>query len=112
MIDMTGKICLVTGSTSGIGLVTARELARMGASVVLHGRNGEKCEAAAEAIRRETGDPSVEYLVADLADQGQVRRLADEFKARHDRLHVLVNNAGAMFSKRRTVPHAGAVSDG
>src|SRR5262245_43262976 len=98
--SMKGKVCLVTGATAGIGEVTARELARRGACVVLAGRSRERCEAKAEAIRRETGNPAVEYLVADLSSQAEVRRVAREFLARHDRLHVLVNNAGALFAQR------------
>jgi NAD(P)-dependent dehydrogenase (short-subunit alcohol dehydrogenase family) len=99
--SMRGKTCLVTGATAGIGEVTARELARRGASVVIVGRSHERCGATAEAIRRETGNPAVEFLVADLSAQAEVRRLAREFLERHDRLHVLVNNAGAMFAQRR-----------
>src|SRR5262249_21571535 len=98
---MGGKTCLVTGATAGIGEVTARELARRGACVVIVGRSRERCAATAEAIRCETGNPAVEFLVADLSSQAEVRRLAREFLARHDRLHVLVNNAGALFAQRR-----------
>src|SRR5262245_54053467 len=65
--SMAGKTCLVTGATAGIGEVTARELARRGARVVLLGRSRERCEATAKAIGRETGSPAVEYLVADLS---------------------------------------------
>jgi NAD(P)-dependent dehydrogenase (short-subunit alcohol dehydrogenase family) len=99
--SMGGKTCLVTGATAGIGEVTARELARRGACVVLVGRSQQRCEATAEAIRRETGNPSVEYLRADLSSQAEVRRLAREFLAQHNRLDVLVNNAGALFAQRR-----------
>jgi NAD(P)-dependent dehydrogenase (short-subunit alcohol dehydrogenase family) len=99
--SMSGKTCLVTGATAGIGEVTARELARRGACVVLVGRSQQRCEATAEAIRRETGNPSVEVLVADLSSQAEIRRLAREFQERHRRLDVLVNNAGAMFAQRR-----------
>jgi len=60
----------------GIGQITARELARLGATVVLAGRRRERCQVAAEAIQRETGNPSVEFLVADLSSQEEVRRLA------------------------------------
>ncbi len=98
---MAGKTCLVTGATAGIGRVTARELARRGASVIVVGRSPERSEATVEEIRRETGNPAVEHLVADLSSQADVRRLVGEFKARHDRLDVLVNNAGAMFAPRR-----------
>jgi retinol dehydrogenase 12 len=99
--EMQGKVCMVTGATAGIGEVTARELARMGATVVGVGRNPEKCRAAAEEIKASTGNPRVEYLVADLSSQAQVRRLADEFKRKYSRLDVLVNNAGAFIATRR-----------
>lgn len=99
--DMDGKICLVTGATAGIGLVTARELARRGATVVLVGRNAERGAQVAQAIIQETGNPSVEFLAADLSSQAQVRDLARRFLARHSRLHVLVNNAGALYAVRQ-----------
>jgi NAD(P)-dependent dehydrogenase (short-subunit alcohol dehydrogenase family) len=98
---MGGRTCLVTGATAGIGAVTARELARRGAQVVIVGRSPERCAATAEAIRQETGNPAVEFLVADLSSQAAIRRLARAFRERHRRLHVLVNNAGALFAQRR-----------
>lgn len=70
--DMAGKECQVTGATSGIGLVTARELARKGARVVQVGRNPQKCDAALGQIRAETGSQQVEVLLADLSGQQQV----------------------------------------
>ncbi len=99
--SMAGKTCLVTGATSGIGEVAALELARKGAKVVLVGRSREKAEATADRIRRESGNPEVEYLLADLSSRADVRRLADEVKARYPRLDVLINNAGAMIAPRR-----------
>ena len=99
--SMAGKTCMVTGATAGIGAFAARELARRGAAVVIVGRSKERCEAAAEAIRRETGNASVEFLQADLSSQAEIRRLAAEFLARHRRLDVLINNAGALFELRR-----------
>ncbi len=98
--NLQGKIILVTGATAGIGEITARELARMGARMVLVGRNPQKCEASVASIRQETGNPDVHALVADLSSMAEVRRLADEFHHQYDRLDVLVNNAGAMFSTR------------
>ena len=98
---MDGKICLVTGATAGIGLVTARELARRGAGVVLVGRNAERGAQVTAMIARETGNPAVEFLAADLSSQAQVRELARRFLARHSRLHVLVNNAGALYAVRQ-----------
>ena len=88
---MAGKTCLVTGATAGIGRKIALDLAQMGADVVLAGRNQAKCAATANDIREESRNPAVEYLVADLSSQEQVRRLAEEFKERHERLDVLVN---------------------
>lgn len=96
---MEGKVCLVTGATSGIGKVTAHELAKQGATVVIVGRSRQKVEATVEEINSRTGNQSVEYLLADLSSQKEIRSLAREFKSRHDRLDVLVNNAGAVFSE-------------
>ena len=97
---MDGKVVLVTGGTSGIGKATAEGLASMGASVVIVGRNRSKGEAAASGIRASSGNEAVELMVADLSSQAEIHSLAREFEARHDRLDVLVNNAGAMFAKR------------
>lgn len=99
--SMGGRVCLITGATTGIGLATARELARRNATVVLVGRSPERCRHAADSIAGETGNALPEFLVADLSSQAEVRRLADEFLARHDRLHVLINNAGALFALRQ-----------
>jgi NAD(P)-dependent dehydrogenase (short-subunit alcohol dehydrogenase family) len=96
-----GKLCMVTGATSGIGKATAMGLAKHGAAVVVVGRNENKCKATATWIKKRTKNPSVDFLVADLSDQTQIRELAAEFKRRHDRLHVLVNNAGARFMEYR-----------
>ena len=98
--SMVGKTCLVTGATAGIGEIAARELARKGATVVVVGRSPARCEATVGLIRQETGNPSVDFLVADLSSQADIRKLAQEFQAKHDRLDVLLNNAGAMFTKR------------
>jgi retinol dehydrogenase-12 len=99
--SMVGKTCLVTGATAGIGEVTARELARRGARLVIVGRSQERCAATAGAIQQATGNPSVEFLVADLSSQAEIRRLAREFLERHRRLDVLINNAGALFAHRQ-----------
>jgi NAD(P)-dependent dehydrogenase (short-subunit alcohol dehydrogenase family) len=96
---LQGKTCLVTGATSGMGAVTALELARLGATVVVAGRSAESCAARADAIRRETG-ARVETAVADLASRDQVRGLASEVASRFDRLDVLVNNAGTYLMER------------
>ena len=98
---MDGKICLVTGATSGIGFFTAREIARMGASVVIVGRDLSRCIAAAQRIKDESGNNGVEYLLADLSSQAQVRTIAAQFCTQHDHLDVLINNAGAPFLFRQ-----------
>ena len=101
---MEGKTCLITGASDGIGYASARELARMGATVVIVGRNNVKTAAAAECIIGETGNREVRYMLADLSSQGDVRSLADQVKQQVPRLDVLVNNAGAIFlSNRRSV---------
>jgi NAD(P)-dependent dehydrogenase (short-subunit alcohol dehydrogenase family) len=101
---MKGKICLVTGATAGIGTVTARELARMGATVVAVGRDPARGQATVDAIRSETGNSDVHLLRCDLSSQADVRRLAAEYKERFQRLHVLVNNAGAINGERKLSP--------
>ncbi len=98
---MAGKVCLITGATSGIGAVAAEALARRGARVVLVGRNLEKCSRVREQVQARTGNANVEALVADLSSQRQVRQLADAFRKGHDRLDVLVNNAGGLWLKRQ-----------
>lgn len=99
---MHGKVVLVTGATAGIGEVTARELARLGATVVGVGRNAEKCQLVAQQIRTATGNATVNFIVADLSSQAGVRHAAEEFKRQHSRLDVLINNAGAYFARRQT----------
>jgi retinol dehydrogenase-14 len=94
-----GKIALVTGATNGIGLVTARELSRMGAQVTILSRNAEKCKMAASAIQAETGN-QVGIIVSDLSLLAGIRQAAGHFKQVHDHLHILVNNAGGFFYKR------------
>jgi len=98
--ELKGKIALVTGATSGIGLVTARELARMGAQVTIVSRNAEKCAAVAERIQADTSRP-VEFIAADLSLLAGSMLAAAAFKQRHTRLHILVNNAGAYFVRRQ-----------
>ena len=98
--DHGGKVCLLTGATTGIGRAAAEGLARSGLTLVLAGRDAARTEAAVEGVRRASGNDRVEGLVADLSLGSEVRRLAVEFRARHRRLDVLVNNAGAIFTRR------------
>ncbi len=99
---MQGRVCLITGATSGIGAVTAEALAGKGAAVVIVGRNLKKCADTADRIKKLTGNNKVDYMVADLSSLNEIRRLAKEFRTRHARLDVLINNAGGLFLKRET----------
>ena len=99
---MKGKVVVVTGATNGIGLVVARELAKLGARVLGVCRDAERCSRAEAMIRQETQNQQVEYLCADLSLMEQVRLLAADIRERTDQLHVLVNNAGAYFARRQT----------
>ena len=94
--DMSGKVAVVTGANSGIGYETARALAHKGADVVMACRNLQKANAAAEQIRQDNPAGKVEVMQLDLADLDSVRQFAADFKERHDRLDLLVNNAGIM----------------
>jgi NAD(P)-dependent dehydrogenase (short-subunit alcohol dehydrogenase family) len=99
---MNGKTCLVTGANSGIGKVTALELARRGAHVVMVCRDRARGEAALAEIKQASGNERVELMLCDLSSQADIRRFADEFKATHNRLDVLINNAGLYLRKRDT----------
>lgn len=101
LTSLDGKTVMVTGATSGIGLYTALGLARLGATVVIVGRDLQRCESALARIRQESGNQAVGYLLADLSSQAQIRRLAAEFQRHYSCLHVLVNNAGAFFLRRQ-----------
>jgi NAD(P)-dependent dehydrogenase (short-subunit alcohol dehydrogenase family) len=98
--ERQNKVVMVTGATNGIGFESAKALAAMGATVVGVGRNPQKCADSAAAITRSTGNANVEFLVADLSIQAQVRQAAEEFKRKYDRLDVLLNNAGGYFARR------------
>jgi len=98
--DLTGRVSLVTGATGGIGRVVATELARRGATVVIVARSAASGEQAREQIIAAAGADRVEVLAGDLAVPADVRRIAEEFKTRHQALHLLINNAGAHFRRR------------
>ena len=94
------QIILVTGATDGIGRGAALELARQGATVLLHGRNPERLVATHDMVSAETGNERLETYLADFASFADVRRLAADVEQRHDRLDVLVNNAGIGTGRR------------
>ena len=99
--EMIGKHCLVTGGTAGIGLATARELVRKGASVTIVGRDFRRGESAVAAIRAATGRDTIDFVAADLSDQRRLRAFATAFRERRPKLDVLINNAGGLFGRRR-----------
>ena len=99
--DMKGKICLVTGGTNGIGKSTAQELARMGATVIIVGRDAQKTSRVVKEIHAASGNLRVGSMLADLSSEQEVRRLADEYKSKYAHLHVLLNNAGGFFLQRQ-----------
>ena len=96
MPDLTGKVAIVTGANSGIGLEAALALAGKGAQVVIASRNLEKCDEAAAQIRAKTPACLLEVIRLDLADLASVRAFTGAFRDGHDRLDLLVNNAGVM----------------
>ena len=100
--DVRGKTALITGATSGIGLEASVALARRGARVVMVGRDPARTESARSTVSERSGSQEVEHLVCDFSSQAAIRALAEEFQARHDRLDILLNNAGAV-NRRRTL---------
>ncbi len=97
---LIGKVCLITGATSGIGKETALELAELGAEVVITGRDKEKAKSVVKAIRVESRNENVSYMIADFCDLNQVRKLAEDFDQRYSGLNILINNAGIYLNKR------------
>src|SRR5438093_6388261 len=93
------RTILITGSTDGLGLAVARALAASGATVLLHGRDETRARAAFDQIRAETGSDRVRFYLADLSSLTEVGRLAEEVEADHERLEVLVNNAGIALGR-------------
>lgn len=99
--DQRGRLAVVTGANSGLGLVTATELARAGARVALACRNTNKADRAAEEIRAAVPGADVEVHKLDLSDLADVERFADRFRAAEPQLDLLINNAGIMAPPRR-----------
>jgi NAD(P)-dependent dehydrogenase (short-subunit alcohol dehydrogenase family) len=102
--DQSGRVAVVTGANGGLGLETARELARNGAHVVMAARNQQKAQEAMADIRTSIPDAALGLLPLDLASQASVREAAAQILREHERIDLLVNNAGVMgIPERRTV---------
>ncbi|MFN8530715.1 MAG: SDR family oxidoreductase [Anaerolineae bacterium] len=100
MAVLSGKTAVVTGATNGIGKVTALELAKQGARVIVVGRSAEKVEQTVSEIKTAAGNPNINGVVADLSLMADVRALAVTLKASYPRIDLLINNAGAYFTAR------------
>jgi NAD(P)-dependent dehydrogenase (short-subunit alcohol dehydrogenase family) len=100
MSDLKGKTVLVTGATAGIGRETALGVAKLGAHVVIVGRNPEKTKRVVDELKAASGNQQIDFLLADLSLLAEVRKLAEAFISRFGTLHVLINNVGAINLKR------------
>ena len=102
--DLRGRVMLLTGATSGLGLAAAEALARAGATLLLLGRDAAKTERVRADLARRTHNDRLSAVIADMGDLAAVRRAADEVLASHEVLHVLAHNAGALHATRRNAP--------
>ena len=100
--DLKEKTILITGATNGIGKETAESLAQTGATLVIVGRNPEKTANLVQVLQSMAGAGEIHGLIADLSRQDEIRKLAETFKSKFNRLHILINNAGALFTTRQT----------
>ena len=97
---VAGRTAVITGATSGLGLETATQLAKLEARPILVARNEEKAQSVVAEIIRQTGNPDVSYALADLSSLDQVRRLADQLLGSFSDIDILVNNAGVLPNAR------------
>jgi NAD(P)-dependent dehydrogenase (short-subunit alcohol dehydrogenase family) len=102
--DLSGRTCVVTGASAGIGRATTHELARLGARVVMAVRNPEKGEKVKSAIARSTGNNQLEIATVDFARAESIRTFARDLATRYPEIHVLINNAGIWSHRRRLSP--------
>jgi retinol dehydrogenase 14 len=100
-MDMTGKVCVVTGSNSGIGKETAFALAKMGATIIMVVRNQQKGQKTLDEIVAQTGNHSVSLMICDMSSMVSIRNFAKDLKIKYNQVNVLINNAGAEFVKRQ-----------
>ena len=98
-MEMKDKIILITGSSSGIGLQTAKELAGMGAEIILVARSEDKLKEAVALVETATGNKKLKYYLADFSSQKSIRAVAAQIKKDYSRMDVLINNAGGVFNE-------------
>ncbi|GHD81677.1 NAD(P)-dependent dehydrogenase (short-subunit alcohol dehydrogenase family) [Salinibacterium amurskyense] len=96
--DLSGKVAIVTGANSGLGLETSRALLKAGAHVVMTMRSEAKAQSTVATLQADLGDVSLETMLLDLADLESVRRFSEMFHGKHSRLDLLINNAGIMMT--------------
>lgn len=104
--DLSGRVIAITGPTSGLGMAAAEQLASMNASLILVARNEEKVASLRHRLMDQTGNETISTALADLGDLNTVRSAAKEIAAQHDRLDVLIHNAGAL-SNEKTMTESG-----
>ena len=100
--DFKEKIILITGATNGIGKQAAESLAQTGATLVIVGRNPQKTKDLVQALQNRPGAGPIHGLIADLSSQEEIRKLASAFQSQFNRLDILINNAGALFTTHET----------
>lgn len=100
MNNIKNKVCIVTGSTSGIGLATAKELAKMGATTILVARDKKRGEIALAEVIEYSNNDTTDLLICDFSSQSSIIAFTETFKRKYNRLDVLINNAGMMSNKR------------
>lgn len=98
---MKKRTVLITGATSGIGKMTALELAKKDYSILIHGRNENKAKKTVKEIKQDSGNNDIDYLVADLFSLTSIKNMVNEFNQKYDHLDVLINNAGAVLDDQR-----------
>lgn len=105
-MNLSGKHCLVTGASSGLGLSVSMKLAKRGAHVILLCRDSKKGKKAIEAIKEEISNASIELMLCDFTSMTSIRQFIEQFKEKHTKLDILFNNA-AVMKRKRTVTEDG-----
>ena len=100
-VDLTGKVCMITGANGGLGFAASQQLAQRGATIYMIARSQDKGEAAREEIIKTTGNRNIFLELADLSNLADVRELVERFQQKANRLDVLINNAGVLLSERQ-----------